>query len=348
MAVDLLGPASDNAVTSRPARTISRGSADTWFKDCSDPDANDGTSFPADYFNDTLAQVRTALRSSAIALDGGDDMLWRAMQSIGVRYGADTGAANAITVAFTPLVPALVPGLMLLIKLAADITGASTVKADGTDATNLKWPDGTALALGDAKAGALLLVAYDGVQFQLLCRMNGGGAAAATFVPGTIHMWPTEAAPTGTLECDGSAVSRTTYARLFGIIGSMYGAGNGTTTFNLPDYRGMSMRGMNHGAGVDPDAGSRTNRGDGTTGDHVGTKQAQGVGPFSFTGPVEIDNLVSTANNAILQGASGSFTGGGSASPVADATGLTGTMTFSKTTGETRPINVSVLFVIAF
>jgi len=44
-------------------------------------------------------------------------------------------------------------------------------------------------------------------------------------------------APTGFLLCDGSAVSRTTYATLFGVIGTTYGVGNGSTTFNLPDLR---------------------------------------------------------------------------------------------------------------
>ena len=44
-------------------------------------------------------------------------------------------------------------------------------------------------------------------------------------------------APTSFLLCDGSAVSRTTYATLFGIIGTTYGMGNGSTTFNLPDLR---------------------------------------------------------------------------------------------------------------
>ena len=49
---------------------------------------------------------------------------------------------------------------------------------------------------------------------------------------------PTANIPAGWLVCDGSAVSRTTYARLFAAIGTLHGAGNGTTTFNLPDRRG--------------------------------------------------------------------------------------------------------------
>ena len=44
-------------------------------------------------------------------------------------------------------------------------------------------------------------------------------------------------APEGFLFCDGSAVSRTTYSKLLGVIGETYGSGDGSTTFNLPDYR---------------------------------------------------------------------------------------------------------------
>ncbi|OUS00763.1 hypothetical protein A9Q86_08375 [Flavobacteriales bacterium 33_180_T64] len=88
-----------------------------------------------------------------------------------------------------------------------------------------------------------------------------------------IFAFPTAIAPTGYLICDGSAVSRTTYADLFAVIGVIYGNGNGSTTFNLPDYRGEFLRGFDNGAGNDPDAISRLDRGDGVTGDAIGTKQ---------------------------------------------------------------------------
>ncbi|NBQ51531.1 MAG: hypothetical protein EBU35_13035, partial [Marivivens sp.] len=90
---------------------------------------------------------------------------------------------------------------------------------------------------------------------------------------GTIITTALTSAPKGYLECDGSAVSRTTHARLFGELGVIYGNGDGSTTFNLPDYRGRFLRGFDNTAGTDPDASSRTDRGDGTTGDAVGTKQ---------------------------------------------------------------------------
>ena len=57
--------------------------------------------------------------------------------------------------------------------------------------------------------------------------------------------------PTGYLECDGSAVSRSTYSALFAIIGTNYGAGDGSSTFNIPDLRGEFVRGADRGRGVD-------------------------------------------------------------------------------------------------
>lgn len=63
--------------------------------------------------------------------------------------------------------------------------------------------------------------------------------------PGAITAYVAAAAPAGWLLCDGSAVSRTTYAALFAIIASTYGGGDGTTTFNLPDLRGRIPVGKN-------------------------------------------------------------------------------------------------------
>ncbi len=62
-------------------------------------------------------------------------------------------------------------------------------------------------------------------------------------ITGEIRMWPTGTAPGGWLLCQGQAVSRTTYAALFAVIGTIFGAGDGSTTFNLPDGRGRSPQG---------------------------------------------------------------------------------------------------------
>ena len=58
-------------------------------------------------------------------------------------------------------------------------------------------------------------------------------------------MWPTTTAPTGYLLCNGAAVSRTTYATLFGVVGTTFGSGDGSTTFNLPNYQDRMPIGVN-------------------------------------------------------------------------------------------------------
>ena len=55
-------------------------------------------------------------------------------------------------------------------------------------------------------------------------------------ITGSIQMWPTTSAPSGYLLCNGNAVSRTSYAALFAVLGTTFGAGDGSTTFNLPNY----------------------------------------------------------------------------------------------------------------
>ena len=81
---------------------------------------------------------------------------------------------------------------------------------------------------------------------------------------GAMMDWPTTSAPTGWLICYGQAVSRTTYATLFGVIGTTFGVGDGSTTFNLPDYRGRTS------AGVDNMGGSSANRVTDSQADSVG------------------------------------------------------------------------------
>ena len=68
---------------------------------------------------------------------------------------------------------------------------------------------------------------------------------------GSVQYFALPSAPAGWLKANGAAVSRTTYAALFVAIGTSFGAGNGSTTFNLPDLRGEFIRGVDDGRGVD-------------------------------------------------------------------------------------------------
>lgn len=88
--------------------------------------------------------------------------------------------------------------------------------------------------------------------------------AAESFTTAMAGVW---------LECNGAVLARTSYPDLFNIIGTRFGY-TSSSTFKIPDLRGQFVRGWSHGTGIDPEASSRTDSGDGTVGDHVGTRQA--------------------------------------------------------------------------
>ncbi len=90
----------------------------------------------------------------------------------------------------------------------------------------------------------LLQETGDGDYKKVLLSVLAGYINTDTNIPaGTILAYANNSIPTGYLLCDGSAVSRTTYATLFTNIGTTWGAGDTTTTFNLPDLEGAFLRG---------------------------------------------------------------------------------------------------------
>lgn len=111
----------------------------------------------------------------------------------------------------------------------------------------------------------------NGITFSMLSTMIqsmlNSASPTGIFVPfgGTV-------APTGWLICDGTAISRTTFSDLFAVIGTAYGNGDGTTTFNLPPpgvfFRNTDPTGVN-----DPDFSARTSYAGGNSGGNVGSFQ---------------------------------------------------------------------------
>ncbi len=75
---------------------------------------------------------------------------------------------------------------------------------------------------------------------------------------GCIIPWSDTSVPTGFLECNGAAVSRSTYATLFAIVATTYGAGNGSTTFNLPDLKDNVPLGRSNSAALASSGGANT------------------------------------------------------------------------------------------
>lgn len=152
----------------------------------------------------------------------------------------------------------------------------------------------------------------------------------AALVPtGTIVAFAGNAAPEGWALCDGSPVDRTTFAELFAVIGISCGEGDGSTTFNLPDLRGRFLRGVDGGAGNDPDSASRTamNPG-GNTGDATGSVQGDAYRSHAHQ---IITNTSTGGANGVVRG-NGTVNGNTTTSPTGSS--------------ETRPKNAAVHFII--
>jgi len=87
-------------------------------------------------------------------------------------------------------------------------------------------------------------------------------ATSTPFLVGQVCFFAMNSAPAGFLKCNGAAVSRTTYSALFSAIGTTYGAGNGSTTFALPDLRGEFLRCWDDGRGIDSGRAIGSSQGD--------------------------------------------------------------------------------------
>lgn len=96
----------------------------------------------------------------------------------------------------------------------------------------------------DAPYSSVELIYNSSSGLWKVCSPITKGTYVTSSVPvGTVLAYAANLAPSGFFICDGSAISRTIYSQLFSVIGTTYGAGDGSTTFNLPDFRAKFLRG---------------------------------------------------------------------------------------------------------
>lgn len=164
-------------------------------------------------------------------------------------------------------------------------------------------------------------------------------------IVGQVCFFGMTTAPEGFLKANGAAISRTTFAALFAAIGTTYGAGNGSTTFNLPDLRGEFPRGFDDGRGVD-------------SGRAFGSAQLDQM--QRITGRLgSARNVFNNMDSPNIQGAfttsslSNTGTASGSVNQNAavadfDSADSPNARTSSTTSGETRSRNVALLACIKF
>lgn len=245
-------------------------------------------------------------------------------------FCVDSGIANAyVLTQVSPFIRpvALKNGLTIKFRPGNNNSGACTANAYGFGVISIKEADGTTNpSAGRLSTAQDVELRYDGTVWRLT------GASGATIIPvGSSIIWNTNTAPAGFLEENGAAISRTTFSGLFSVIGTTFGVGNGTTTFNLPDSRGYSPRGWDNGRGIDTGRAFGSNQQDaiqghyhsaryGISGQQAGTGvEAQFVGnPFS--------TLVDGIGPAITDGANGT----------------------PRIASETRAINIAKMYCIKF
>lgn len=170
------------------------------------------------------------------------------------------------------------------------------------------------------------------------------GAASLVMPSGALLQWPTATAPTGFLLCSGANVSRTIYAALFAVIGETFGAGDGSTTFTLPNFKNRMPIGAGDLYTVAATGGSK----DAVVVSHTHTEDSQGSGTFyaanrAGTSPTGVFSFTGTTADSSLSG--GGLTGdikqyqAAAHTHTIDSTGESGT-------NKNLPPYLSIYFII--
>jgi len=149
-------------------------------------------------------------------------------------YGLDSGSANTYVVNAGGPPASLIDGTRIRFKAASANTGASTLNVSSLGVQPIVNFYGNPLVGGE-------IIAHGNIEVTWNSSFNGGSGAwvieaTASLAPvGTVARWDTGTPPAGWLLRNGQAVSRAVYVALFALYGTTYGAGDGSTTFNLPN-----------------------------------------------------------------------------------------------------------------
>jgi len=158
---------------------------------------------------------------------------------------ATRGAGDAYTVSTGQIFSAASAARAhtLSFNVSAFNEGPATLSLDGQAALPLRRPGNIELGPRDLRPGIVYRVVRSATAPVYLI-------VAPTFAEcGTVSAFASQSVPDGWLICDGRSLSRAAYAALFQRIGATYGAGDGSTTFNIPDANGRTVFGVDRGAG---------------------------------------------------------------------------------------------------
>lgn len=156
---------------------------------------------------------------------------------------ATGGSSTAYTVTSYQGLTSLTDGFAIAFVPHATNGASPTLNVDSLGAKALRGVTGEALSAGVLVSGTPYVARYKSSTTEWL--LHGFFGALATSVPlGMMFPYPSLTAPTSNFSLAyGQAISRTTYSNLFTLIGTSFGSGNGSTTFNIPDLRGRNIAG---------------------------------------------------------------------------------------------------------
>jgi len=193
-----------------------------------------------------------------------------------------SGSANAITLSANMSLSGYSHGIMLRFRALATNTGSVSINVNFLGSKPLVTTSSrglVALTGGEMQKDGLYEIIYYGALYG-----NTGGwfltnPTPAQSVPvGAISAFAMAMPPVGWIKCNGIALSRTSYAALYSTIGTSWGAGDGVTSFNVPDLRGQFLRGADEGRGQDPGRLFASSQGDQNKAhNHGGTTNINGA-----------------------------------------------------------------------
>lgn len=161
------------------------------------------------------------------------------------------GSATAFTLTTSQTFTALTDGITVTARMSATSGASPTLNVDSLGAKAIATVYGTAVPYGALLSGSVQKFTYDSTDDKWIVQ---GSIGASNKYIGEVFDYAGTTAPALCVLCYGQAISRTTYAALYTVIGTTYGSGDGSTTFNVPDLRGRVV------AGKDDMGGSSANR----------------------------------------------------------------------------------------